>query len=469
MRLFILGLILSAFGGGGIVFGKPNVVVIFIDDMGYGDIGPFGSQLNETPHLDRMAKEGRRLTSFYSAAPVCTSSRAALLTGCYPRRVGLAKGSGHIVLFPGDPHGLNPEEFTMAEMFRSAGYTTGCFGKWHLGDQPIFLPTAQGFDTYFGIPYSNDMWPALRRFKCPDLPVLRDARVVDLVKTMDDQAELCRRFTEEAVRFIRRNRERPFFVYLPHAFVHSPRQARPQFMQHAANATEAQIEEVDWSVGEILDCLREEKLAQNTLVLFTSDNGGAGGCVNTPLRGGKGSVWEGGMREPTIVWWPATIPAGTSSDEVMSTMDLLPTFEKMAKAPAREDSLPVDGKDISDLLVGREGARSPHEHFFYHQADKLRAVRAGRWKCFRSSQLYDLSVDLGEKKDVAGLHPGVVGRLQEVMNAFDLEISANQRKVGLVENSRTLVPRPGVKGPEGYRPTLSLGRQGKGSSPPVQE
>ncbi|MDG2487679.1 MAG: sulfatase-like hydrolase/transferase [Roseibacillus sp.] len=302
---------------------KPNIVVIFIDDMGYGDIGPFGSQLNDTPHLDRMASEGRKLTSFYSAAPVCTSARAALMTGCYPRRVGLAKGSGHIVLFPGDPHGLNPEEWTMAEMFKSAGYATGCFGKWHLGDQPEFLPTAQGFDAYFGIPYSNDMWPALRRFQCPNLPVLRDAKVVDLVKTMD----------------------------------------------------------------------------------------------------------------------------------------LLPTFEKMAKAPRRKNSLPIDGKDISEILLGRDRARSPHEYFFYHQADNLRAVRSGRWKCFQDGKLYDLESDIGEKRDVAQQHSEVVNRLQRAMKDFDVEMKAALRPVGFVKDSRTLVPRAGVEGEEACLPTLSLKRK----------
>lgn len=309
--------------------GKPNFVVIFIDDMGYGDIGPFGSTINRTPHLDRMAKEGMRLTSFYVAAPVCTPSRAALMTGCYPKRVGLATGSWSGVLFPKDSHGLNPQEITIAEVVGGAGYATGCFGKWHLGDQPEFLPTNQGFDTYFGIPYSNDMWPPhppAARWKsgvCP-LPVLQGEKVVDVVEDMDDQADLCKRFTDQAVAFIRRNRERPFFVYLPHSFIHHPRAARKEFLERAGidsdtkldgermireheyflrQRTRAEIEEVDWSVGQILNTLRELGLAENTLVLFTSDNGGASGCVNAPLRGGKGSTFEGGMREPTLAWW----------------------------------------------------------------------------------------------------------------------------------------------------------------------
>jgi arylsulfatase A len=434
---------------------NPNVVVIFIDDMGYGDIGPFGSTRNQTPHLDRMAREGRTLTSFYVAAPVCTPSRAALMTGCYPKRVGLATGSGHIVLFPGDPHGLHPEEWTMAEMFKSAGYATGCFGKWHLGDQAKFLPTAQGFDTYYGIPYSNDMWPPLKRFQCPDLPVMRDTKVVSLVKDMKEQGDLCRQFTEEAVKFIRTNKEKPFFVYLPHAFVHGPRAARAQFMKNAKDETEAQIEEVDWSVGEILKTLREEKLAEKTLVLFTSDNGGARGCVNLPLRGGKGSIFEGGMREPTVAWWPGKIPAGTTSDELMTTMDLLPTFAKMVGGTLSPTHV-IDGKDIALLLFGQEGAKTPHEFFFFHQAERLGAVRSGSWKFHRAGQLYDLAQDIGEKKNVAADHSEVVARLGKAMDEFEAELGKGMRPVGVVKNSRTLVPRPGVKGEEGFRPTLSL-------------
>ena len=282
---------------------KPNLIVIFIDDMGYGDIGPFGSKKNDTPHLDRMAREGMKLTSFYVASPVCSPSRAALMTGSYPKRVGLAKGSGHAVLFPGDIHGLNPKEITIAEMLKDVGYATGCFGKWHLGDQPEFLPTSQGFDEYFGIPYSNDMWPGLKRWKFPHLPILRGTKVVDQVDDMDDQAELCRLFTEEAVKFIEKHKDGPFFVYLPHAFVHGPRKARPEFMAKAKTVEEAQVEEVDWSAGQILNAVRKAGIEKNTFVLFTSDNGGARGLSSAPLRGGKGSAWEGGVRESHPPTW----------------------------------------------------------------------------------------------------------------------------------------------------------------------
>ena len=436
---------------------KPNFVVIFIDDMGYGDIEPFGSKINKTPNLSQMAAEGRTLTSFYVASPVCTPSRAALMTGCYPQRVGLERGSGHIVLFPGDPHGLHPDEVTLAETLKSAGYATGCFGKWHLGDQPQFLPTSQGFDTYFGIPYSNDMWPGLKRFQCPDLPIVRDTKVVDLVKDMDAQATLCRRFTEEAIKFIRENKERPFFVYVPHAFVHAPRRASPQFMAEEKKVEQAQVEEVDWSVGEILNTLRKEGIAEDTLVFFTSDNGPAPGLSAGPLRGRKGSAYEGGHREPTIAWWPGTIPAGTICDELTTAMDLHPTFAKMVGTDMPTDRV-IDGKDIAPLLLGKTNAKTPHDRFFYQQGGKLAAVRSGDWKLFVKGELYNLKTDLAEQTNVAKSHPDKVQELQAMLDGFRTDIAENSRPVGVVENSRTLVPRPGVEGEAGYIPTLLLPR-----------
>ncbi len=436
---------------------RPNFVVIFIDDMGYGDIEPFGSKQNRTPNLTRMAVEGRKLTSFYVASPVCTPSRAALMTGCYPQRVGLEKGSGHIVLFPGDVHGLHPDEITIAETLKAAGYATGCFGKWHLGDQPEFLPTEQGFDSYFGIPYSNDMWPGLKRWQFPDLPVMRGTKVVDLVKDMDDQATLCRRFTEEAIAFINRhkNDDEPFFAYLPHAFVHGPRQASPRFRADAKTVEQAQIEEIDWSVGEILKALRDASIEENTLVLFTSDNGPAGGLSSGPLRGGKGSGYEGGHREPTIAWWPGTIPAESVCNELSTTMDLFPTFARLAGADVPDDRV-IDGRDISALLLGEANAKTPHDRFFYQQGGRLRAVRSGPWKLFSSGELYNLEKDLAEQTDVAADHPGDVARLRQLLREFETDLTQNSRPVGVAENPRTLVPRPGVDGEEGFRPTLSL-------------
>ena len=436
----------------------PSFVVIFIDDMGYGDIEPFGSKQNKTPNLSQMAAEGRKLTSFYVTSPVCTPSRASLMTGCYPQRVGLQKGSGHIVLFPGDVHGLHPKEITIAEILRAAGYATGCFGKWHLGDQPEFLPTEQGFDTYFGIPYSNDMWPGLKRWQFPDLPVMQGTKVVDLVKDMDEQAMLCRRFTEQAVAFIRQHKDQPFFVYLPHAFVHGPRRASPRFMAEGKTVEQAQVEEVDWSVGEILKALREANVAEDTLVLFTSDNGPAGGLSAGPLRGRKGSGYEGGQREPTIAWWPGTIPAGSVSDELATTMDLLPTFAKLAAADIPRDRV-IDGKDIAALLLDKPNAKTPHDRFFYQQGGMLRAVRSGPWKLFVTGELYNLDSDLAEKTNIATKNPNVVAKLQEMLYDFRADLAKNSRPVGVAKNPRTIVPRPGVAGEEGYRPTLSLPRR----------
>jgi len=438
----------------------PNFVVIFIDDMGYGDIGPFGSTINHTPHLDRMAEEGMKLTSFYVAAAVCTPSRAALLTGCYPKRVGLAKGSFHAVLFPGDKHGLHPDEITLAEVLRDAGYATGCFGKWHLGDQPQFLPTSQGFDEYFGLPYSNDMWHGHKGWHFTPLPLMRGRTAVGEIKTMDDQAQLCKLFTDEAVAFIRRNKDRPFFAYLPHAFIHHPRAARSEFLNRAKNpdrVTGAQIEEVDWSVGQVLQALCELGLDKRTMVIFTSDNGGARGCVNRPLRGGKGSQFEGGMREPTLAWWPGNVPAGSVCDGLVTAMDLLPTFAALADAELPQDRV-IDGKDVSALLLGRPGAGSPHEAFFYYGGKNLKAVRSGPWKLFVDGPLYNLDQDIAEKRDVANQHPEVVARLEEHLARAREDLGdgekpgANCRPVGVASNPRVILPRPGVEGDAAYAP-----------------
>lgn len=431
----------------------PNFVIIFIDDMGYGDIGPFGSTINDTPNLDRMATEGRRLTSFYVAAPVCTPSRAALMTGCYPLRVGLHRGSRHIVLFPSDAHGLAAEEITVAEVLKEAGYATGCFGKWHLGDQPPFLPTAQGFDAYYGIPYSNDMWAFHPRagkpgiWQMPHLPIVQNETVVDTVEDMRDQAQLCRRFTEQAVEFIKQHHDERFFVYLPHAFVHHPRAATDAFRARAETVTEAQIEEVDWSVGQILSTLRELDLQDETLVLFTSDNGGARGCVNAPLRGGKGSCHEGGMRVPTIAWWPGTVPAASRHSGIATSLDLLPTFADLAGATLPDDRT-IDGMDLTRVLTGPEAVPSPRETFFYYHREDLRAVRHNEWKLLATGELYHLPDDIGETQDVAAEHPDVVQTLATFLEQARQDLGdgsrdgADIRKVGFVQNPRPLIPIP---------------------------
>jgi arylsulfatase A len=356
---------------------KPNFIFINIDDLGYADIGPFGSKLNRTPSLDRMAEEGCRLTSFY-AAPVCSPSRASLMTGCYPKR---SLSIPH-VLFPGNDVGLAPEEITIAELLKQQGYATGCVGKWHLGDQPEFLPRRQGFDYYFGLPYSNDMGPAEDGVKSnlgapipkrkgsgrgqPPLPLLRNETVL-LRVLAHDQTTLVARYTEEAVKFIREHKNERFFLYLPHSAVHFPIYPGKAFQGKSKNGIYGDwVEEVDWSVGQVLDTVRELGLSKNTLVIFTSDNGGTKRGVNTPLRGFKGSTWEGGIREPTIAWWPGKIPAGTETDAITGMMDILPTFVKLAGAQLPTDRK-LDGADIWPILSGQPGAKSPHDIFYQYQ------------------------------------------------------------------------------------------------------
>jgi len=413
--------------------------------MGYGDIGPYGSTLNRTPNLDRMAEEGMKLTSFY-VAPVCTPARASLMTGCYPKRVGLERGSWHAVLMPGDQHGINPEEITVAELLKNRGYATACIGKWHLGDY------------YYGLPYSNDMTPDSpiqdqRHF--PPLPLVRNEEVVRAVK---DQSVLTGAYTEEAVRFIRANRDRPFFLYLPHSMVHVPLQAGPDFKGKSANGILGDaIEELDWSTGRILDTIRELELERDTFVLFTSDNGPARGSAG-PLRGRKGSTWEGGMREPTIAWWPGTIPPGTSSDLITSVMDVLPTLAHLAGAEAPQDRI-IDGKDITRILTGKQGDKPVHEAFFYYRGADLRAVRSGPWKLHTTGALYNLDEDIGETTDVAAAHPDVVARLEAYLDRARADLGdgadhpgANVRPPGKVDSPKFLIPRPGKTGAAAHEP-----------------
>ncbi len=439
----------------------PNIIIIFIDDMGYADIGPFGSELNRTPNLDRMAGEGLRLTSFY-AAPVCTPSRAALMTGCYPPRVGLGMGSWHGVLMPGDNHGLNPAETTIAEVLKTRGYATACVGKWHLGDQPDFLPTRQGFDYYYGLPYSNDMNPSndAKGRNFPPLPLMRNE---EPQKAVDDQSFLTEAYTQEAVKFIREHKSEPFFLYMPHTMVHFPLAAGPDFEGKSANGILGDaIEEIDWSVGRIMDTLRELNLDRRTLVLFTSDNGPARRAAG-PLRGQKGSTYEGGMREPTVAWWPGRIPAGSECDAVSGVIDLLPTAAALsgAKLPANQ----IDGKDISSLLFDPARAKSPHESYFYYKGNSLCAVRSGPWKLHvfsgrkATKELYHLDRDIGEKINIAAEHPEVVEKLMGYIEAARRDLGdgekwpgENCRPVGTVENPKFLIARPGKTGSAAHEP-----------------
>lgn len=438
-----------------LLIAKPNFVLIFIDDMGYGDIEPFGSTVNRTPHLNRMAEEGRKLTSFY-AAPVCSASRAQLLTGSYAPRVGVPG-----VYFPAGPRGLNPKEKTVAEYLKELGYATTCVGKWHLGDQPDFLPTRHGFDHYFGIPYSNDMQRTALETGKRVHPLLRDEKVAELLED-EDQRRVTREYTEEAVAFIEANKERPFFLYLPHTAMHIPIYPHPDFAGKSKNGIYGDwVEEVDWSVGQVLDTLRKHQLEKNTLVVFTSDNGpwaskGNRGGVSGVLRGSKGGTLEGGVREPTIVWWPGTVPAGTSCDAVCGTTDILPTFTKLAGGTP-DPEIKIDGKDITALVNG-ESETSPHEAWHYFKGNRLAAVRSGKWKLALSAQsigmgfrdqpddirtpmrLYDLDADIGETTDLAAKHPEVVERLTKLADAMKTDMAENTRSAGLVENPVTLYP-----------------------------
>ncbi len=438
---------------------KPNVVLIFIDDMGYGDIGPFGSTKNRTPNLDRMAREGMKLTSFY-AAPVCSVSRAQVITGCYGQRVSLPG-----VLGPGSAIGINSSEHTVAELMKSQGYATMCIGKWHLGDQPEFLPTRHGFDQYFGVPYSNDMMKKSKVNGQLVVPLVRQDKAVELL-TGDDQDRLTERYTDEGVKFITENKDRPFFLYLPHTAVHTPIHPGEKFRDHSKNGRFGDwVEEVDWSVGRVLDTLRELKLAENTLVMFSSDNGpwlikGKDGGEAGPLRGGKGSTWEGGVREPTVAWWPGKIAPGSACDAIAGNIDFLPTFVKLGGGTVPTDRK-IDGKDISPLLFGTT-KESPHEARYYYSGYKLQAVRVGPWKMAIAPQsdgksgpavaaslekprLYNLDTEIGEKTDVAGEHSDVVARLKALAVKMAEELGDGKpgpevRAAGRVENPVTLYP-----------------------------
>ena len=439
---------------------KPNFVLIFIDDMGYGDIGPYGSKVNKTPQLDRMAAEGMKLTSFY-AAPVCSASRAQLMTGSYAPRVSVPG-----VFFPAGPNGLHPDERTVAEYLKQSGYATMCIGKWHLGDQREFLPTRQGFDHYIGFPYSNDM----ARQSATDgrlvLPLMRNEEVEAELEN-EEQRRITRRYTEEAVKFIEANKTRPFFLYLPHTAMHVPLYPHQDFVGTSANGKYGDwVAEVDWSVGQILDTLRKHSLETETLVIFTSDNGpwmsrGKDGGVATPLRGSKGGTLEGGVREPTIAWWPGKIKAGAVADCVAGTTDILPTFVSLAGGTLNRD-VTIDGFDLSPVLLG-EADKTARKAWYYYRGTKLMAVRSGPWKLAIAPQtlgmgirekpedlqsnlrLYNLADDIGETNDVAQQHPDVVKDLQRLAENMKADIGSGKagpgvRPAGRVESPITLFP-----------------------------
>lgn len=432
----------------------PNFVLIFIDDQGYQDLGCYGSPRVKTPHLDRMAKEGTRFTDFYAMAPICSASRAALLTGCYPARVGITG-----VLFPRHRIGLNPEEKTIARLLKAKNYATACIGKWHLGHHPQFLPTRHGFDHFFGIPYSNDMDPVAGRSRDRDrawrekdvtpwnVPLMRDEVIVERPA---QQASLTKRYTDEAIKFIESNAANPFFLYLPHTMPHIPLFVSPEFYDpdpHQAYA--ATIAEIDWSVGQILKTLKEQGIDDETLVVYTSDNGPWLGMKHhggsaLPLRDGKFSTYEGGMRVPCIMRWPGKVPADRVSGEVGAAFDLLPTFAHLAGVDLPSDRV-IDGKNISGLIQGQSG--SPHEYFYYYKGQNIEAVRKGPWKLnlerIRKKRnqadivipaaLHYLPDDISESANLIDQNKSVAESMGRAAAEFDRSLKAQRRPVGSLD------------------------------------
>ena len=482
--LLLIGLsFLSAENAIGADSERPNVVLIFIDDMGFGDVGFNGATGPKTPNLDRMAKEGMQFNDFYVGCAVCSGSRTALMTGTHYQRLNM-----RAVLFPNSTAGLHPSEVTIADMLLGAGYSTTCIGKWHLGHLPPCLPTYQGFQSYYGIPYSNDMWidPAnklaedivlregitLEQLRAGHklknrVPLMRDEEVIEYPV---DQSTVTKRYTEEAVRFIHQKKDEPFFIYLPHTMVHLPLAVSDAFKNRTGKLIWDAIEEVDWSVGEILSALKEAGIDDKTLVIFTSDNGAAVGS-SLPLRAKKGSVYDGGIREPTVMRWPGKIPAGQICREVAASIDVLPTLAKLCggKLPDRK----IDGHDIWPLMSGQEGAVSPHETYCLMHGPGT--VRSGKWKYYPwpdngsgkpgnksqrqnrkqagqpKVQLYDTVSDIGETQNLAEQHPEIVQKLQAAWEAHNKELDANRRP-------NAPMPRPS-DAPSADRPgTASVGK-----------
>lgn len=453
----------------------PNVVLIFADDLAYADVGCFGAKGYSTPNLDRLASEGRKFTRFYVSSAVCSASRAALMTGCYHSRVGI-----HGALGPKAGVGLSPSETTIAEMLKQQGYLTGMVGKWHLGNEAEFLPTKQGFNEWLGLPYSNDMWPAHPEAKpgsYPPLPLFDGDSVIDPDVTAEEQSALPRRYAERAVEFIRRSKDRPFFLYFAPNMPHVPLFAGERFRGKSERGIFGDvIAEIDWSVGEVVRTLDELGLRENTLVIFASDNGpwlsygdhaGSAGV----LREGKGTSWEGGIRVPCIMRWPGRIPSGTVCAEAMMTIDVLPTIARVCGAKLPETKL--DGRDAWPLLGGDKDAKSPHDaYFIYYANNQLQAVISDRWKLvlphayrtlgdqpratggmpikyrdvkIETAQLYDLNGDIGETTDISANNPEVVARLTKLADGMraDLGDSLTQQKtVGLRPAGRLSTRKP---------------------------
>jgi arylsulfatase A len=443
----------------------PNVVLIFIDDLGYADVGPFGGDRELTPHLNQLAAEGRCFTDFYVSQAVCSASRASLLTGCYSGRISIQGALG-----PRGTTGIHADEMTLGELVRQKGYATACFGKWHLGHHHPFLPLQNGFDEYFGLPYSNDMWPYHPEFlhvpleerlkRWPELPLISGNDIADPMVSGDDQTQLTKQYTEHAVSFIDRNAARPFFLYVPHSMVHVPLYASKQFQGRSGKGIFSDVlMEVDWSVGQIMEALRRNNLEEKTLVIFTSDNGpwlnyGNHAGSAKPLREGKGTMFDGGCRVPCIMRWKGKIPANTKCSTPAMTIDLFPTIASLTGAELPQH--PIDGKNIWPLIHGDADAVSPHQAYFFYWGKDLQAVRSGDWKlhfphAYRSlsggvtgqdglpgkyeqlrieQSLFNLRSDPGETSDVAKDHPEVVAELTRLAEGIREELGDGNEKPG---------------------------------------
>lgn len=446
---------------------KPNIVLIFVDDMGYGDLVTYGATGYTTPNLDQMAKTGIRFTNFVAAQAVCSASRAGILTGCYPNRVGISGA-----LMPNSEIGLNPSEEIIPEILKVSGYKSVAIGKWHLGDKHQFLPLQQGFDEYLGLPYSNDMWPVFfdgsrniskeyeRKLKYPELPLIKNNDKIRELKTLDDQAELTTIYTETAVDFINRNKNNPFFLYLAHSMPHVPLAASPKFKGKSKQGLYGDvIMEIDWSVGEIMKALQSHGLEENTLIIFTSDNGpwinfGNHAGSTGGLREGKGNSFEGGQRVPCVMKWPGHIKEGTICNKLASTIDILPTLASLTNSqfPAKK----IDGVNISPLLFGDENANPRESFLYYYRKNSLEGIRKGDWKLvfahpgrtyngfkpgvngfpgevnenFQIEEgLYDLRRDPGERYDVKAYYPEIVSELKKLADEARIELGDDIQNV----------------------------------------
>jgi arylsulfatase A-like enzyme len=438
----------------------PNIVLFFIDDMGYGDLSVTGALGYKTPNIDKLAAEGTRFTNFMAAQAVCSASRAALLTGCYPNRVGVAGAFG-----PNQGLGLNPNEETLAELLKANGYTTGIFGKWHLGSDSVFLPLKQGFDEYYGVPYSHDMWPLhpwQKQAQYPPLFWIEGSKQVKEIKNLDDASLITTTVTERAVSFIKKNKKKPFFLYIPEPMPHVPLAATAQFKGKSERGIFGDVlTELDWSVGQIMKELKEQGLDENTIVIFTSDNGpwlnyGDHAGSSGGFREGKGTSFEGGQRVPAIIRWPGVVPAGRVSNRLLSNIDILPTLVKLTGAKSPREK--IDGIEFVDLLKG-DDTKKPRENFlYYYRQNSLEAVRKDNWKLVfahpgrtyegslpgKDGQpgpapedhqfpvaLYNLERDPGERYDVYSQNPGIVAELEKIAEGAREDLGDDlQKKTG---------------------------------------